>query len=428
LIWDELVAEWAARPLPAITPRRGKTRGLPGKADALIGMRRSGKTWQLLGELAAGRASGGMVGRDLYVSFEDERLLGMEASGLGGLLDAWFRRYPEAASGPVWLALDEVQAVPGWERFVRRVLDLGRIRVAVTGSSAQLLSREIATTPRGRSLATEVLPFGFDEWLAHRGIPAPTQWPPGPAERARLAHSLDQYLEIGGFPEVVNLSFLDRRDVLRDYVDVVLLRDVVERHGDANVRALRRIVRRFVAAPGASFSVNKLHQDLRSQGIGVGKDLLYAYVEHVEDAFLGFRVPIRTDSERVRATNPTKLYPVDPGLAGVFAARSEPGHLLEGAVYLELRRRGGEVTWYRTQRGHEVDFVVDAHDGPSLVQVCSSLEDETTRERELRTLEEAMTELSVRRAVVVTGGSQGEWQRGGGVVTAVPAWEWLLRP
>lgn len=427
MIWDELVAEWGARVLPTITPRRVRTRGIPGKADALIGMRRSGKTWQLLGEIAAERAAGVPVGRTLYLSFEDERLMGIDASTLGGLLDAWFRRCPDAATGPVWLALDEVQAIPGWEHFVRRILDSGRIRVAVTGSSARLLSREIATTLRGRSLATEVLPFGFDEWLVHRGIEAPTRWPPTPAERASLGHALDTYLEVGGFPEVVNLSFTDRRDVLRDYVDVVLLRDVVERHGDANVPALRRIVQRFVSSPGSTFSVHKLSQDLRSQGIGVGKDLLYAYVDHVEDAFLGFRVPIRTESERVRATNPTKVYPVDPGLARAFASRTEPGHLLEAAIYLELRRRGGDVTWYRTAHGYEIDFVLDGEGGPALVQVCAVIEDEATRDRELRALDEAMAELSVREAVVVTSGERAEWQRPGGVVTAVPAWEWLLR-
>jgi predicted AAA+ superfamily ATPase len=428
-VWDDVVADWFARVLPPITPRRKRTRGLPGKADALIGMRRSGKTWTLLGEIAAARAAGAPGWAQLYVSLEDERLFGVGPEALGGVLDAWWRRFPEAATGPAWLALDEVQVVPGWERFVRRLLDEGRLRLSVTGSSARLLSREIATTLRGRSLSTEVLPFGFDEWLTHRGHPVPARWPPTTAEQAGLANALDTYLEVGGFPEVGGLSLPDRRDVLRDYVDVVLLRDVVERHGDANVPALRRLVRRFVSTPGSAFSVHKLHQDLRSQGVAIGKDALYAYVDHVEDAFLGFRVPIRTTSERVRATNPTKLYPVDPGLARAFATRPEVGRLLEAAVYLELRRRGGDVTWHRTPRGHEVDFVVDGDAGPALVQVCADPTDDGTRAREVRALDEAMAELDVREATVVTLEARRRVeQRPAGVVAWVPAWEWLLRP
>lgn len=143
--WDIIVADWFARPLPAPTPRRVRTAVLPGKAAAVVGMRRSGKTWLVLGEIAARIAAGSPRERELYVSLEDERLADIDARALGGLLDAWWRRFPEVAAGPCRLALDEVQNVPGWERFVRRVLDRGQVQVTVTGSSARLLSREIAT-------------------------------------------------------------------------------------------------------------------------------------------------------------------------------------------------------------------------------------------------------------------------------------------
>ena len=425
MVWDDLVAEWFSRSLPEITPRRVHTRNLPGKADAVIGMRRAGKSWLLLGEISAARRAGAPEGSILYVSLEDDRLTGVDVTDLAGLLEAWYRRHPEAARGPGWLILDEVQVVPGWERFVRRVLDGGITRIAVTGSSARLLSKEIATAMRGRSLPVEVLPFGFDEWLAHRGIATPARWPPGPAERAVLVHAFDRYLDVGGFPEVAGRTDGDRRAILRDYVDVVLLRDVLERHAATNLPALRRLVTRFVSTPGSSFSVHKFHNDLRSQGIAIGKDALYASVDHVEDAYLGFRVAIRSESERVRATNPVKLYPIDPGLARAFATRAEVGHLLEDAVYLELRRRGGEITWLRTRQGFEVDFAIDHADGLGLVQVCADWSDPVTRARELRALEAAMQELGVEEARVVTLVDTGEEL--GGRVRVVPAWEWVLR-
>lgn len=424
--WDLLIADSLARTPTVATARRSPIARLPGRASAVIGMRRAGKTWLVLSDQAQRVAAGAKREHQLYLSFEDERLADLEARALGGLLEAWWRRVPDAATAPCHLALDEVQNVPGWERFVRRVLDRGGIEVTVTGSSARLLSREIATSLRGRAVTTEVLPFSVDELIRHRGGRLPEAWPPAEGERARLQRTVDDYLDTGGFPEVVGLAEPERHRVLRDYVDVVLLRDVVERHQAANVTALRRIVRRLASSPATTFSVHRLHNDLKSQGIAVGKDTLYEYLDHVEDAFLAFRVPIFSTSERQRAVNPVKTYVVDTGLARAFAARLEPGHLLENAVYLELRRRGGEVAWHRTAGGHEVDFVVQQGARLQLVQVCVDPAEPGTRERELRALEEAMGELGVRESTMVTGLHEETVRTAEGVVRMVPAWRWLL--
>lgn len=426
-IWDSLIADWFSRPLPITTPRRAKSRALPGKADAVYGMRRAGKTTLLLGELA-GRVAGGLPReRALYLSLEDERLAGLDAAGLGGLLEAWWRRFPAAAGEECWLVLDEVQEVPGWERFVRRLIDRGGLRISVTGSSAKLLSREIATSLRGRCVPLELLPFGLDEILTHSGNPVQGPWPPGELDRATAQSALDRYLTVGGFPEVLNLERADRAQMLRSYVDVVLFRDVVERHAATNIHALRRIVHRLVSAPATQLSVHRFHNDLKSQGVAVGKDTLYAYLEHIEDACLAFRVPVWTESERVRAVNPPKTYVVDPGLAYAWSARPQPGHLLENAVYLELRRRGGDIAWMRTKGGFEVDFVVTQESGISLIQVCYELRDSETRDGELRALDEAMHETGIREATVVTRLEREEIRTSAGTVHVVPAWEWLLR-
>jgi len=425
-IWDLLVADWFGRPLPVVTPRRARTAAIPGKADAVFGMRRSGKTSLLFGELAARVAAGVPREQALYVSMEDERLAGLQAADLGGLLDAWWRRYPALAEQECWLVLDEIQEVPGWESFVRRLLDRGGLRIAVTGSSARLLSREIATSLRGRSLGLEVLPFGFDEVLLHGGVDLPDRWPPAEGQRAQLQHAFDSYLHTGGFPEVLGLAEPERLRVLRDYVDVVLFRDVVERHGAGNIPALRRVVRRLAGGPGTMLSVHRFYNDLRSQGLGVGKDTLYAYFEQVEEAYLGFRVPVWSDSERVRASNPQKTYAIDPALARAYSPRSESGHLLENAVYLELRRRGGEISWLRTRSGFEVDFVVVRAEQALLVQVCWDPTELDVRERELRALSEAMEETGVREATIVSRLHREEVVMSAGVVRIVPAWTWFL--
>ena len=133
-VYDTLVTDWFSRDWPRPTPRDVRTWSLPGKVDAIYGIRRAGKTWMLLSEMLE-RVRGGVPREhNLYVSFEDERLRGAHAMELGGLLDAWFRRCPDAARGPAWLVLDEVQEIPGWESFVRRLVDRGNVQLAVTGS------------------------------------------------------------------------------------------------------------------------------------------------------------------------------------------------------------------------------------------------------------------------------------------------------
>ena len=171
----EKLAESLAGPLPGGTPRRiYGAPGLPGKATAVIGMRRAGKT-TFLHQLRRERMAQGATRDQLpYLNFEDERLTELKASQLGFLIEEYGRRVPrDPESGPITWCFDEIQVVPGWERFVRRLLDAGGNEVLVTGSSAALLSREIATALRGRAWEVPLFPFSFAEALLHKGQPIP---------------------------------------------------------------------------------------------------------------------------------------------------------------------------------------------------------------------------------------------------------------
>jgi uncharacterized protein len=138
----------------------------------VLGVRRAGKT-TFVHQLRRERLAAGTPRPLLpYVNFEDERLAGLDASHLGFLVDELGRRAPDAP-GPVSWSFDEIQVVPGWERFVRRLLDTGGVDVVVTGSSAALLSREIGTALRGRAWAVPLFPFSFAEALAHRSVEVP---------------------------------------------------------------------------------------------------------------------------------------------------------------------------------------------------------------------------------------------------------------
>lgn len=427
--FERLVAEHETWQVPVLTPRTVRVPRVLGKTDAVIGMRRTGKTCLMLQTLREVEAEGTPRERTLYVNFEDERLGGLRAADLSVLTDALWRRHPGARGTECWLFLDEVQNVPGWEQFVRRVQDTEHCRVVVTGSSARLLSTELATSLRGRGLATELTPFSLREFLVHHGHGLPKKLPPSGAERSAIEAAFRRYLHFGGFPEVQRVDDVMRRRILRDYVDVVLLRDVAERHGIGNLAALRATVRRLLRSPASTFSVNKVHLELKSQGFSVAKDAVHAYLAHFQDAFLVFAVERWTRSVRQRQVNPKKCYLIDPALGSTFAMEqaADVGHKLENLVYLELRRRGGEIAYYTTSSGFEVDFLVERDDGErELLQACADLGSEATFERELRALDEALAERKLATATVVTLFDERTVRRGGHTIRIVPAWRWML--
>jgi len=296
-----------------------------------------------------------------------------------------------------------------------------------------MLSREIATAMRGRATETVIFPFSFSEYIRHHGLKAPENPAFVPkAQRSQLENAFGAYLETGGFPEAQGLEPRDRLSLLQGYVDTVIFRDVVERHHVTNVEALRRLVRQLLASPAGAFSVHKFSNDLRSQGVAVGKNTLHEMLSWLEDSFLIRLAPIDATSERKRQVNPRKVYPIDPGLIAAFDRSGQPstGHALETAVMIELERRSCSVGYVRTPAGHEVDFLAtDAGGKKTYVQVCSDLSRAEVRQRELRPLAEMRSSQSKAGFLLLTMATtdvsicQKEAPAG---VTVKPAWEWFL--
>jgi uncharacterized protein len=311
------------------------------------------------------------------------------------------------------------------------------VHVWLTGSSAKLLSREIASALRGRSIPVEVLPFGFRESLLHAGLPIPEALPPGAQTRSQLERHLEKHLGQGGFPEIQGVDPNDRQRVLQEYVDVVVLRDVIERHGIEKVEVLRYLMRSLLGSVAQPFSVNKFLNDLKSQGVGVAKDTLHSYLGHLIDAFLVFLVPVHRQSARARQVNPRKAYAIDTGLvhSQSWLGVSARGRILENFVYLELRRRAAEaglqdkIAYYLTEDKREVDFAFpdkEAASGMSLIQVCADMADARTCSREIESLRTAMAESRTSEATVVTLYDEETRPVPEGTIRVVPAWRWAL--
>ena len=326
----------------------------------------------------------------------------MNQKDLGRLLDAFYTLYPQNHDLECYLFLDEIQNVEGWPLVVRRFYDSKKVKIFLTGSSAKLLSKEISTSLRGRSIATEVWPYSFKEYWKAQNIPQPKP-PIGKKTLDQFYQHFCQYFSIGGFPAVQHLQDNERRTVLQSYIDTVVFRDIVERYKITNIPLIKYLIKTLIKNVALPFAVNKFYNDIKSQGIKVGKDTIYQYLEYIKDSFLIFTVPIFTESIRKMQVNPKKIYVVDNGLvrANRIGISLQLGNLFENQIYLDMRRAKKKVYYYRTEEGYEIDFVLQNQDGTfELIQAVWDANDSKTMDREERALRKAEQELGIKGQII----------------------------
>jgi uncharacterized protein len=399
-----------------------------GKATICIGVRRSGKStfmFQLMQRLVADGVPRQNI---LHLNFFDDRLHALRHDSLGVVLEAYFALYPEKKNHEkIYCFFDEIQVIPGWEAFVDRLMRTEKCEVYLTGSSAHMLSKEIATQMRGRALAWEMFPFSFGEFLDYSEIDSA---PPLSAKRRLLVQkAFDAYWETGGFPEVAGLPRHLRIKTHQEYFNAVLFRDLVERHDVSHPRAITDLAHRLVDNIASLYTVNTLTGHLKSLGHKAPKSAVSDYLEWFEDAYFLFTVRIFDASLSRANANPKKIYCIDHALAtsvgsGILV---NAGHLLENLVFVALRRTTPDIWYYRTRNGREVDFIVQQADRKRrLVQVCETLADPQTRKRELAALTEAMAELDLTTATIVTRHEEDRIEIEEGQIEVIPAWRFLL--
>lgn len=395
LLIDEF--RYTLKRIGALVPRIAKFPEAPNKIKVTIGMRRTGKTYFIYQAILQQLNQGIPLTRILYLNFEDDRLLPLDSEKLAKVLEAFYTLYPENYEHKCYLYLDEIQNAPGWSNVIRRFYDTKNVEIFLTGSSAKLLSKEIATSLRGRSLATEIWPYSLNEFITAKNI-AIDRSSFGKKIQDQLTGAFHQYLQEGGFPEVISYSPEIRQRTLQEYVDLVIYRDIIERHEVKNPLLIKYMIMSMIHNVSKPFTINKFFNDLRSQGYKLGKDSLYEYANYIEDAYLLFSVPMYAKSIRKVQTNPKKIYAIDTGLIRALTLEPEVnfGNLFENLIYLDLRRRNYLVYYYLTEQRYEVDFLVQDRQGnKELLQVVWEMKDAETVERETRALELAKKELGL---------------------------------
>lgn len=402
--------------------RNVETLEASGQMHAIIGPRRVGKTFFLYQIINQCLARGVAKEAVLLVNFEDERLSSLTAERLGVVLDAYYELYPERMRDDVYVFLDEVQVVEGWERFVARLFEEKRYRLAITGSSSKLLSKEIATSPRGRSVATHLYPLSFAEFCAYRGVKA-NERIAFSGERFKAVKLLDEYLAWGGFFEVQDAhDDAERRRIVSSYLDLVVYKDLVERHSVKNLAAMKALIRYFVTNTTRKASLTRLAATL---GAGpVSKNTIIQYTSFLEDANVLYACP--KFSYKLRQGNtPSKFYLADPSFKTVAGGNfsADRGLFFENAVYMELRRRGCDVSFFE-EKG-ECDFITkEGTKVTGAFQVC--IEPEAAGERGTKGLLEALEVFELDSGSIITADDDRQETTDGKRVRYLPLWRFLL--
>jgi len=392
-----------------------KSRGIPRKMKigghlksdlitVISGVRRSGKSTLTL-QLADNYPS------FHFITFDDERLINFTVNDFNAMLIE-MKRMSDART----IVMDEVQEVPGWERFARRLHDDG-YKVIITGSNAKLLSSELATHLTGRYLKTEIFPFSFAEFLDFRKIDPTIKTSDN---LASILTAFDEFLLHGGFPEYLKLN---DQEVLKRVYDDIIYRDLIVRFGIRNVNGFKNLAQYVFTNFTSETGYLPLAKLLGFNSATSIKE----YLNILNEGYLVFEVTKYDFSLKRQYASNRKLYVTDNGLRNIVAFRtsSDMGRLLENIVFLELKRRGNEVWFYKSQGNQEADFLINPTH-PELIQVCYDLQNPKTRQREISSLTVCMKELNLERGVILTKNYEEVIKSGNTIIDVKPVWKWLL--
>lgn len=368
------------------------------KIVSLIGVRRSGKSSLLFDTINKLRKKASKE-NIIYINFEDDRLYPLELPTLDLILESYYELYPHKRDEKIYLFLDEVQVVQNWEVYVRRVYDNENIQIYITGSSAKLLSTEIATSLRGRTITYEIFPFSFKEYLEYKNVKVNLN---SSKSLSFINNELNNYLFDGGFVETIGEDKSISRKILSDYLELIVYKDIVDRYNITNRSLLKSLNKYCFTNMATLVSFTKLYNEFKSQGFKLSKDTIFNYLSHLEDAYAIFTLPIYRNSVKEEQRNPKKVYAIDNGFKKIYdyAIDKDISKLYENIVYLHLRRETKDLYYFKQKQ--EVDFYARIDGKQYLVNVSYIIEDEKTRKREIEGLLEAMEYFKLNEAYLVT--------------------------
>jgi len=397
------------------------------KAISVVGVRRCGKTCLLRYYFQEFKEQEKNV---VFFPFDDDRIFPPTLKHAQEVVKVAKELYPE---GKIYFFFDEIQEITNWELLVKRLVEREKHYVFISGSSSKLLSKEIATQLRGRTLSVELFPFNLREILRAKNVKVAKYLTE--REIAKIRRILKKYLYTGGFPEVI---IEDKEKVLKEYINTIIFRDLLERWKIRNYKALKLFLKLAFSSFSSKFSINNVVRFMKSNGIDVSRNTLYNYLEYATDAYLLFPLKKFSFSQKEIEQSLPKMYCIDNGLIKTFSlfTTENLGRLMENVVFLNLRseyKENEEIFYFETKEGYEVDFLI--REGlriKQLIQVTYANDFDEVDKREIRALLHAR-ELFKKHGpelLCITWDYEDErevsWWGKRGRIKFIPLWKWLL--
>lgn len=380
------------------------------------GVRQTGKTYMLYQRVHQLLNQG--IGWDeiLYVNFEDERLTEVTSDDLNRFLEVHLETYGKRP----YVFLDEIQNIPHWEKFVRRLAD-AKYRIYITGSNAKMLSKDVATTLGGRFVIRDVYPYSFEEYLRARDVKIGQDWQFSTEQSSTIKRNYNKYIHDGAMPAFATVN--QSREALSSLYQKIYLGDIAARHGLKNERALALLIKKLAESVKNPVSYQRLRNSIVSTGNKISLPTVIDYVQYAADSWLVLPMENELSSFTTRESQ-KKYYFIDCGLLNLFLINPETS-LLENLVAIQLMRRYGreQVRFYRNN--HEIDFVVP--DKKLAIQVSYSLLEPGTEEHEIRPLQNFGATHPDWQLLIITHEEERLLDNGKSRIEILPAWKWLLK-
>ena len=368
---------------------------------SIIGARRVGKTYYLFSLINKIKDRK----KVLYIDFDMPEFLDFDGKDLKKLVDLHLQTFGELE----YIFLDEIQNLKNWEKGLREIYEDKKYFIFITGSSSKLLSKELATQLRGRTIVYTLFPLSFREILTIKGFSTPQELI-STSEKNKILYEFNQYMKIGGYPQIFKEPDL-KEQIVKDYKDLVIFRDLVERYKIKNIYVVKRFFEYLISSFAKEISIDKFYNYLKSQNVSLSKKTLYNYLEYFESSLFFHFLRTYKIKERLK-----KVYLNDIGFGD-----QEKGRKLENVVFVDLLKK--MMRFYYFKNNFECDFVIPKKQA---IQVVWELNEEN-KKRELNGLIEAMEYFRIKKGMILTYDQEGKIIKNKHKIEIVPVWKWLLR-
>jgi predicted AAA+ superfamily ATPase len=393
----------------------------------IIGPRRAGKTSLMRLEMKR-LATKVNKGNIIYINFESRRLWPLTPEYFNDIIKIIYEE-DLLKHGKVYLFLDEVQRIEGWEKYVRSIYDefKGKIKIFLSGSTSKLTKSKLSYLLTGRHLTTIAFPLNFREFLRFKNIDF--QKPITEQKEALIRKALKEYLSMGGFPEVVITKNESLIETL--FLDIIS-RDIIPKA--KNKEIIEDLAYFLCSNVGKPFTFSRFTKLLKERGLEISVPTLEKYFNLMKESFLFFDLDAFSYSVKQQLRAPKKIYCIDTGFVNFFGFKfsEDLGRVMENLVAIQLYRVVQQhpkmkLFYFKDYQQNEVDFVIkDGLKIEQLIQACHNIDDFETKRREVKSLINASKALRCNNLLVITNDYEAEEKIKGKKIKFVPLWKWLI--